>query len=104
MSDELLTSFAETLIADGRRDREVLRRRWNVPSWRAEIEQIANALERYPLLVPLVRKAIDDELSRLGNAVEPTQTIDTFETTEAASDADRQDETLPNVREEPAAQ
>ena len=73
MTDDTLTEFAQALLADGRRDREVLRRRWHVPSWRAEVEQIANVLERYPLLIPQVAKLIDDELARLGEEIENTK-------------------------------
>ena len=65
-----LKQFAEQLLSDGRRDREVLRRRWNVPSWPAEIERIANTLARHPLLLPAVNKTIEDELARIAETIE----------------------------------
>lgn len=92
-----LTQFAEQLLADGRRDREVLRRRWHVPSWKAEIEQIADTLERNPLLVPIVNKAINDELSRLAETIEQPASPEHTPTTEATPDADRQIPTSSDV-------
>ena len=102
MSDELHANFARTLLADGQRDREVLRRRWHVPSWREDIERIANLLQQHPLLVPVIQKAIDDELARLTDALTEFAEQKEPPTTEATDDADRQNETLPDIREKPA--
>lgn len=97
MTDEQRVAFARQLIADGRRDREVLRRRWNVPSWKAEIEQIADTLQRNPLLVPIVNKTINDELSRLAETIEQPTSPEHTPNTEATPDADRQIPTAPDV-------
>lgn len=95
MSDDPTLEFANALLADGRRDREVLRRRWHVPTWSADVEEIATVLGRYPLLVPLVQKTIDDELAQLATAIEhPTPAT---ESQEATPDADRQDAPVPDV-------
>ena len=102
MSDELLSNFAKTLLADGQRDREVLRRRWHVPSWREDIERIASVLERHPLLVPVIQKAIDDELARLTDALTEFAEKKEPPATEVTPDADRQNETLPDIRKKPA--
>ena len=102
MPNEILTMFAQQLVADGKRDREVLRRRWQVPSWRAEIERIADVLQRNPLLIPSVEKTINDELSRLAAESAPTTPITPF--TETNSDADRQSTTLSGVQQEPTPQ
>jgi len=100
MTNDTLAKLAQSIVADGRRDREVLRRRWRAPSWRDEVERIARTLERYPLLVPAVEKTIADELRRLGEAVDVPPSGDdpsNTQTPEATADADRQDTTLPDV-------
>lgn len=100
MTADPFTELARDLIADGRRDREVLRRRWNAPSWRAEIERIADVLARHPLLIPAVERTIADELRRLGESLEaaPPDVLPAHSpNTETIDHADRQDATLSNI-------
>ena len=95
MSNDPRLEFANALLADGRRDREVLTRRWHAPTYSADVEEIADLLQRYPLLVPLVQKTIDDELAQLTTVIEnPTPAT---ESQEATPDADRQDAPVPDV-------
>ena len=51
-------AFARALIDQGRRDREVLRERWQSPRWRDDVLRIATALERNPALIPAVEACI----------------------------------------------
>lgn len=62
-TDEPELALALALIDDGRRDREVLRERWQSPRWRDEVLRIATALERNPALIPAVEARIAEQLA-----------------------------------------
>jgi hypothetical protein len=61
--DDVEIAFARALIDDARRDRDVLRERWQQPRWRDDVLRIATALERNPALIPAVEACIAAEVT-----------------------------------------
>jgi hypothetical protein len=61
--DDPELALARALLDDGRRDREVLRERWQQPRWRDDVLRIATALERDPALISVVEAAIANHLA-----------------------------------------
>ena len=62
-TDDPELTLARALIDDGRRDRELLRERWQTPRWRDDVLRIATALERNPALIVAVEACVAEQLA-----------------------------------------